>query len=817
MPNFDKNRIFNESPSKVIHREYEALKKDFTKLNAIKYKSFYESLSLSDIIGNSRYIFSEPYRGMEFYKTLMENAVLPIQAMQNECEKVSQYIQENADKMSDIQKSEYQALLEGLNQKAKSRKFSASLYESTMENPDAIWAVYDDLYEYTRSNGEHNPIRVMELFEDTDMNLIDVMNIALHTPELHATAYTYLEQCFVESPETPEDYHINAYVTNVLSRMMKDAYISEAVDALPNMNLRFMIQGMSGVTGNDMIDNIVTEKVSAYQSFHASADSLVNSFFEDEYSEAMESVNDEVKMNRLNCRLAVMETASAFLALDAMHGDSGMIDPIVEQLCIESSTIEKIPQDYMGQLTVLTECVNALRNELDVLEEKYFTSDGEPNAVIARSIGANHHTRDEFHYTPKKPPLKPEPEAKDDGEDGDDEDDEAYQRKLAEKKRKATERYANMEIDDREFRSLTESVLGDKFLKNFKGKTEKVIVERDLKFNNSPNFKALYEHWDFAVITNQKQYTETALKIAKTVYGEIHKIPRFTLVTGKAFNSEYNLTKHRYGDDVVILTLPINMFSRDKLVYFKKLLHARYFTDVVDNDVRREMAAVKGYTPPKYVSMKNINTAKKFIASNGKDVVKESVSHTIPHELYEAENADNIRPTKKPFMQRVQHKAQDLNVKAKLAMAKGKANMQDAKGALKAIARIPGNITSSIKGVINSWEEADDNKRKEYILKPGYRKKYLRALGMAVQHGVAFMINPLLNIVLAISQAISRHKDIRIRNEFARELKAEIEVVNAKIEDAANDPDKNVRYKLIRIREKLNAELARVSTNAKYI
>ena len=181
----------------------------------------------------------------------------------------------------------------------------------------------------------------------------------------------------------------------------------------------------------------------------------------------------------------------------------------------------------------------------------------------------------------------------------------------------------------------------------------------------------------------------------------------------------------------------------------------------------------------------------------------------------EAPTYDKVdEPEKRPLFQRIQNKALDNDVKMKKSVAKGKRVTQDARNAARATARIPLNISSAIKSKLDEWEELDDDRRKEFMLKPGYRKNYFRLLKLAIIHGIAFAINPLLNIVVFISTRISREKDIRIRNEFARELEAEIKVTEAKIEDANSNRDNTKKYQLMRIRDKLQAELIRVKANS---
>ena len=174
-------------------------------------------------------------------------------------------------------------------------------------------------------------------------------------------------------------------------------------------------------------------------------------------------------------------------------------------------------------------------------------------------------------------------------------------------------------------------------------------------------------------------------------------------------------------------------------------------------------------------------------------------------------------PSKKNVFQRIQNKALDADVQFKKKVANGKRLETDAKDALKAVAKIPENIVNSVKKDIEHWDEMDDNRRKEYIIKPGIRKKYFRALRLCLMHYGAFAINPVLNIVLFICQALGKTKDVRIRNELIRELKAEIRVTEEKISDANANGDQKQKYQLMRIKEKLEAEMARVTLNSSVV
>lgn len=662
MPNFDKNRIFNESPKKVLHREFENLKADFSKLGAMRYHALYENAPLSFLLENSNVIFTEPYKGYEFYKNLMEHAILPFGALEVEIEKVDTYLHENSDKMSETQKAAYETLLESMQKRSDNMKNSSCMYEVLSESSDT--SLYDDLYEYTKNPTEDIPESIKELMESENIDLLNVMNIGLEIPQLYPEMVHYLEECYEDHPTTPEDCAMNAYTSNVMTRMMKDRYFSEKVSSIPNVNLRHFIQGLGGLKNAEILDQTMVEKVKDFDPQFSCTENSVNRIFEDDvYSELLEDTNLEEKTNRLLCEKAILDMNIAFLSMDAFYEDtiSHKVNSIVEQICVESTTIEKIPQDISGQLSLLEEKANQIDSELSEIMEKYFSNDGSPSSVVSKSLGLYGQDRmtskdakdrepenTKFYVPAKKftDDKKKEDDESDDSTSEDDDEKELEKRNAAKKRR--DDKYSSMDINSPEFRGITEASEEDKTKK--KEKPEKVE-----------------------------------------------------------------------------------------------------------------------------------------------------------------------KPEKRPFFQRVQNKALDANVKFKKKVAEGRRTAQDARNAGKAVMKIPMNITTSLKKTVDDWEEMDDNRRKEYMIKPGVRKKVFKALKLAIMHGVAWSINPLLNIVLAITHKLSSVKDERIKNELVRELKAEIKVTEEKIEDAKANGDNQQKYKLMRIKEKLDAEVTRVGANAKFI
>ena len=103
------------------------------------------------------------------------------------------------------------------------------------------------------------------------------------------------------------------------------------------------------------------------------------------------------------------------------------------------------------------------------------------------------------------------------------------------------------------------------------------------------------------------------------------------------------------------------------------------------------------------------------------------------------------------------------------------------------------------------------------MTEPGFRKKALRNLKLAMLYGSAAKIKLSLIPVVAITRHFSKMKDTRIRNELARELMTEIKVCDEKIQDANANGDHKEKYRLMRIKDKLHAEYVRVMVNSKYV
>lgn len=174
-------------------------------------------------------------------------------------------------------------------------------------------------------------------------------------------------------------------------------------------------------------------------------------------------------------------------------------------------------------------------------------------------------------------------------------------------------------------------------------------------------------------------------------------------------------------------------------------------------------------------------------------------------------------PEAKNLANRIQFKAMDKEAKQMKDKSIRQQKGQEIKNAAKAVVQIPKNVIDSIQDQVHKIDKADDERRKNFMTTPGFRKKAFQNLKLAILYGTAAQVKLALVPVVAIGRHFSKEKDRRIRNETVREIQTEIKVCDEKISDANSNGDQKEKYRLMRIKDQLDAELVRVKTNSKYV
>lgn len=229
----------------------------------------------------------------------------------------------------------------------------------------------------------------------------------------------------------------------------------------------------------------------------------------------------------------------------------------------------------------------------------------------------------------------------------------------------------------------------------------------------------------------------------------------------------------------------------DAYSYISAFVEAEETNFEVDNKDNRDYLASTAKSPKTKES--NSGSSRDYVATNSKAPKAKNVANSI------------------------QYKAMDAEAKQMALFGKVARTGQDVVNAGKAVMALPLNVVKEIKKVSDDLDKADDNRRKAFMTDPGFRKKSFHNLKMAIMYGTAVQINLALLPILLIIRHFSKDKDIRIRNELIREIETEIKVCEEKITDASSAGDNKEKYRLIRIKEKLLAELARVKSNSKYV
>lgn len=180
-------------------------------------------------------------------------------------------------------------------------------------------------------------------------------------------------------------------------------------------------------------------------------------------------------------------------------------------------------------------------------------------------------------------------------------------------------------------------------------------------------------------------------------------------------------------------------------------------------------------------------------------------------------SSDKIEKPKEDIYTKMQNDAIDRDVKRRERAAKRKEKLDKLRNTVKLNTTGGRNTLQSGLKFTEKIDKWDENTRKKYMLKPGFRHRIFRNLRNALVFGSVAKINIFLTPYLFIFKHFSDLKNDRIRNELIRELDTEIHIAEEKINDANANGDQKEKYALMRIKDKLAAERDRVSVNSKYI
>ena len=122
--------------------------------------------------------------------------------------------------------------------------------------------------------------------------------------------------------------------------------------------------------------------------------------------------------------------------------------------------------------------------------------------------------------------------------------------------------------------------------------------------------------------------------------------------------------------------------------------------------------------------------------------------------------------------------------------------------------------TMWINNMVNKWKDSNENRVKEKMTDPHQRGTLFKAIRFSVITGSLFkaklLFNPIFLGLALIKKLGDKKNSFRLRNEIIGEIKAELEVIEEKINDAGRNGDNKAKYQLIRFRNELKKKLVRV-------
>jgi hypothetical protein len=125
--------------------------------------------------------------------------------------------------------------------------------------------------------------------------------------------------------------------------------------------------------------------------------------------------------------------------------------------------------------------------------------------------------------------------------------------------------------------------------------------------------------------------------------------------------------------------------------------------------------------------------------------------------------------------------------------------------------KIPGNIDALINNTFGKLKDMDQAERRNKILAGGFKVKIYRLLKLATTTGLATLVHPALGALAFLTSIATDAKlDNDARKRILNELENELQLVNEKIEDARGAGDKQKKYQLMRIKQRLEGDLRRI-------
>lgn len=309
--------IINGTPEKVLLNKFREMKNNYTEESAREYSSLYNNQPLSFVIENSRFIFSEPYCGLSFYKEMMEDVSLcNFNIYESELDKVESFIEENGNQMDERQKQMYEDLatsIKTMMEKTSNTRIYTD-YIKEKVNSEFENKLSGLIYEYKKGDTVYEN-HIVNLFKESDNNIINLtyipyVNRNMNSSELNKIVSESLESVCISS--NPDINEWKSYTESVIcaNKLACDAVYNESLAYMYNNNEKILFEYFINTSLENKLNELAEERVNIDDVCHVTPVSAVNNIFLDMFESRLDKEdNDKYKNNIKEFTSATFESS----------------------------------------------------------------------------------------------------------------------------------------------------------------------------------------------------------------------------------------------------------------------------------------------------------------------------------------------------------------------------------------------------------------------------------------------------------------------------------------------------------------------------
>lgn len=347
-------------------------------------------------------------------------------------------------------------------------------------------------------------------------------------------------------------------------------------------------------------------------------------------------------------------------------------------------------------------------------------------------------------------------------------------------------------------------------------------------------------------------FEEKCKKVKDRVYNaynlEMYKAALYTLYESKIHRTDYTLESalsycneedHTIGekikklDDLITefyIKLAFGKDDDDCIELVDNMLKANILKEsIVKKDLLTESFKIKEEPDEDYELDDELDEFEDFLEDEFEEIdellEEEFVEESSKSKPNEKDNERKDKKSKSPKIKsnkkgKMRATTNKVAHKLKVGMAHvkngGKQTGQAAKALKNHIDKASDSLDDAASNVVNKTRDKYRKDIREDIIEGQSRVRLGKALRNAIINVGAWAINPIFGAITTLgSLALRKTASEKERRLILQELEDELEIVNEKIEDARGDTDKENKYKLIRIKKKLEREITRVSFRIK--